>query len=293
MAKHNPKSWFQLITRSYSRQIIQKLLPGMIGLGLLAVMTCYIEMKVLKNPLEISNAVHSLLGFVLSLFLVFRTNTAYDRWWEGRKQWGALVNTTRMLAIRMSAWVADEQDRLFFKRTLAGFPVALKEHLREGVSRENFSEWYEFSKEDLNTMQHIPNSIAYQLSARIADLVRAGALTPQQQLLADGDVGRMVDILGACERIKKTPIPHSYSMFMKKFIFLYVVTLPIGFVHTFKWWTIPVVMGVFYILVAVELIGDEIEEPFGTDANDLPIDEMAKTMQRNIAEVFGKRQNAM
>jgi putative membrane protein len=98
----------------------------------------------------------------------------------------------------------------------------------------------------------------------------------------------MVDILGACERILKTPVPYSYSMFLKKFIFLYVITLPIGFVATFDWWSVPVVMLVFYILVSVELIAEEIEDPFGVDENDLPLDGLCETIEANVQEVLGR-----
>lgn len=286
MIRYNPKSWTSLILHSYSRQVIKTLFPGMLGMGALTAVVCYIELVVLEQPLEISNVVHSLLGFVLSLFLVFRTNTAYDRWWEGRKQWGALVNTTRMLAIRMEAWVGQGDDRNFFRDAIAAFPAALRDHLRGKVDVAHFPEWQKFAGDDLEGREHIPNAIASTLSTRIARLVAEGRLSGEQQLLADGDVGKMVDILGACERILKTPIPYSYSMYLKKFIFLYVVTLPLGFVATFQWWTIPVVMGIFYILVAVELIAEEIEDPFGKDENDLPTDGLTETMQRNVREIF-------
>ena len=116
----------------------------------------------------------------------------------------------------------------------------------------------------------------------------AGAWSSQQHWLVSQNLERMVDILGACERILKTPIPYSYSMFMKKFIFLYVVTLPLGFVNTFGWWAVPVVMLVFYILVSVELIAEEIEDPFGVDDNDLPLDGMAQTIRANTDEILGR-----
>ena len=116
-----------------------------------------------------------------------------------------------------------------------------------------------------------------------------GEWSPQQHWLLSQDLARMVDILGACERILKTPIPYSYSMFMKKFIFLYVVTLPLGFVNTFGWWTIPVVMLVFYILVSIELIAEEIEDPFGVDENDLPLDSLCETIDANTREILTRQ----
>ena len=107
MVQYNPKTWFSLIFHAYSRQVFRRLFPALLGMGVWTAGVCYVEMEVLEAPIKLSNVVHSLLGFVLSLFLVFRTNTAYDRWWEGRKQWGALVNVSRTRAIRVREFGGD------------------------------------------------------------------------------------------------------------------------------------------------------------------------------------------
>jgi putative membrane protein len=133
---------------------------------------------------------------------------------------------------------------------------------------------------------HAPNAWAQAMEREAARLASDGTWTPQQHWLVSQNLERMVDILGACERILKTPIPYSYSMFMKKFIFIYVVTLPIGFVSTFQWWSIPVVSLVFYILVSIELIAEEIEDPFGVDENDLPLDGLCATIRTNTDEIL-------
>src|SRR3712207_5643583 len=93
-------------------------------------------------------------------------------------------------------------------------------------------------------------------------------------------------MVGACERIKNTPIPYSYSIFMKKFIFIFTMTMPLGFITTFAYWDIPVVMFVFYVLVSLELIAEEIEDPFGKDANDLPMDELAARIGQNVPDLL-------
>jgi putative membrane protein len=121
-----------------------------------------------------------------------------------------------------------------------------------------------------------------------SQLLAQGELSAQEHWLIAQNIERMIDVLGACERILKTPVPYSYSMFLKKFIFLYVITLPIGFVATFAWWSVPVVMLVFYILVSVELIAEEIEDPFGVDENDLPLDALCDTIEENVSEIFAR-----
>lgn len=285
MIHYNPKSWFSLIFQAYSRQVFRRLFPLLLAVGVLTALVCYIELEFIKKPLELSNVVHSLLGFVLSLFLVFRTNTAYDRWWEGRKQWGSLVNVSRILAIRVREFSHDEKAWQFYQEHIPGFVNALRLHLRPSLEVMPTAP----SDEDMASSIHVPNAWAQAMERDCAKRLAQGEWSPQQHWLLSQDLSRMVDILGACERILKTPIPYSYSMFMKKFIFLYVVTLPLGFVNTFGWWAIPVVMLVFYILVSIELIAEEIEDPFGVDENDLPLDSLCETIEANTREILTRQ----
>ncbi len=111
-------------------------------------------------------------------------------------------------------------------------------------------------------------------------------LLPEQLLFFQNELNNFTDAVGACERIRKTPIPFSYSVFLKKFIFLYVMTLPFGFVFSLGYWVIPVVSIVFYVLASLELIAEEIEDPFGNDANDLPTDELALGIRMAVRQIL-------
>ena len=282
MIQYNPKSWFSLIFHTYSRQVMRKLLPAMLAVSVLTAVVCWIELNLLDEPLNLSNSVHSLLGFVLSLFLVFRTNTAYDRWWEGRKQWGALVNVSRTLAVRVREFGSSDETKSLFQSHIPAFVESLRDHLRTPVVPEPSAP----IEDAFSSSNHAPNAWAQSMERQASKALSEGSWSSQQHWLVSQNLERMVDILGACERIRKTPIPYSYSMFMKKFIFLYVVTLPIGFVATFGWWSIPVVAMVFYVLVSIELIAEEIEDPFGVDENDLPLDALCATIRTNTHEIL-------
>ena len=118
------------------------------------------------------------------------------------------------------------------------------------------------------------------------DLLQQQKISGEQLLFLNDELQSFTDICGACERIKNTPIPFSYSTFIKKFIFIYVVTLPFGYVTNLGYLIIPVVAFVFYVLVSLELIAEEIEDPFGEDDNDLPTDLMAKAIKKNIEEII-------
>ncbi|MDB4655774.1 hypothetical protein OAE48_02900 [Flavobacteriales bacterium] len=288
MVDYDPKSWFSLIFKIHKYGTVRKLLPTMVVLAILTFAYCYLEIEVWDNKYKHTMAFHSLVGFVISLLLVFRTNTAYDRWWEGRKQWGAMVNNTRNLAIKLSVKipVGDTVRRQLFRVLITNYVFAMKEHLREGVLAEELEEHPDFDKPEYLKLEHVPNGIAKSLYTEIMKLKDEGIITDNQLIVIDKEFKALTDIIGACERIKKSPIPYSYNAFIKKFIFLYVISLPFGAITSFGYATVFVVVLVFYILASLELIAEEIEDPFGRDANDLPTDNLATTIQGNLKELL-------
>jgi putative membrane protein len=288
MVSYNPKSWFTIIFQLHKYDTFRQLLPTMGVLAVLTAIFCYVEIELLNLEFTSTMAVHSLIGFVISLLLVFRTNTAYDRWWEGRKQWGALVNNTRNLSIKLSNIVPADlpERRQLFRVLITNYVFAMKEHLRNGVLPFELESHPDFDVDKTMERDHVPNAIAQQLYAQILLLKKDGLMSDEQLIVLDNEFRALTDIIGACERIKKTPIPYSYSAFIKKFIFLYVMSLPFGLVRDFGYSTIFAVVFIFYVLASLELIAEEIEDPFGTDANDLPTDTLCLTIQKNLKELF-------
>lgn len=294
MIKYNPKAWISLIFHAYSREIYRTLLPNLLFIAVYTALITWVVDGIYHFDIKLNTTVHSLLGFVLGLFLVFRTNTAYDRWWEGRKLWGALVNNCRNLALKIDAFLPEDDvaHRAFFARTISNYPLSMKEHLREGTELSDLDQSDPAFLKEIAEWQHPPNYIASQLYKRLNQLLREGLISGEQLLVLDKEAKAMTDIVGACERIRNTPIPYSYSMYMKKFIFIYIITLPIGFAPVFHWWTIPIVMLIFYILVSTELIAEEIEDPFGRDSNDLDTDGLSVKIRGNVREILLKKTSA-
>jgi putative membrane protein len=275
MIAYNPKSWWGLIFKFHKSDTFRRLLPAMATIALYAAGIAYVDREVWPDYLRATTAVHSLLGFVISLLLVFRTNTAYERWWEGRKLWGALVNTSRNLALKLNAHLpADHPARAVLAADIGAYAATLKDHLRDAKVPHSGS------------ISHAPNAIAARLFIEIDRLHRRGHLSREHILNLNADLSAFTDICGACERIKKTPIPYSYSLFIKKFVFAYIVSMPFVFVHDFGYWAALFATFMFYVLGSLEIIAEEVENPFGTDANDLPTDDMAKTIAGNVREIL-------
>ena len=287
MVQYNPKDWITFIFRFHESDTFRQLIPMMFFIGFYAYGIAYLEIEYWKlsetSHVKNLNIMHTTVGFVLSLLLAYRTNTAYDRWWEGRKQWGALVNNSRNLALKLSAYLSDEKDRNFYRKVIPGYASVLSKHLlNEEVSKMLF----EGLDLEIDHHKHRPNQVAKMLFQKANDLYKSGKITGDQFYIINSELQSFTDICGACERIKNTPIPYSYSSFIKKFIVLYVIALPVAYVVSIGVYAIPLTVFVYYVLMSLEIIAEEIEDPFGNDANDLPMTKIALNIKKHVEEIL-------
>ena len=287
MIQYNPKDWITFIFRFHKSDTFRQLIPMMMFIGLYSYAIGYLEMEYWqlseKSFVKNITIMHGMLGFVISLLLVFRTNTAYDRWWEGRKLWGELVNNSRNLALKLSVMLKEEHDRNYFKKLIPSYASVLQKHL---ANDDTAKVLFEGLVLEIDQQKHKPNQVAKMLYQKIQDLFEQGKISDNQLLVLNQELTSFTNICGACERIKNTPIPYSYSAFIKKFIFFYIMTLPFGYVFSLGYYVIPVVVFIFYVLASLELIAEEIEDPFGYDANDLPTEKIAANIKKHVEEIL-------
>lgn len=292
MLAYDPKDWFTFIFRFHKSDTFRKLLPLILATSAYAGFIGWLELSVWQlseNPfLRNLTLLHNLLGFVLSLLMVFRTNTAYERWWEGRKAWGALTNASRNLALLLDGMLApeDRANRHFFSSSLALYAAVLHKHLRSEQTRLSLDAAAHPELAALDPAKHLPNQVASLIARRCLRLRREGLLEPEQFLALSPPLQALTDACGVCERIKNTPIPYSYSAFIKKFIFFYVMTLPFGFVFSLGHYVAPVVGFVLYVLASLEILAEEIEDPFSGDVNDLPTEKIAANIRKHVGELL-------
>lgn len=283
------RNWLKDISHLARSWTMQKIIRAVLLMGLVSTLSAVIDIELLTDmEMKVNTGVFSLLGIVLSILLVFRTNSAYDRWWEGRKQWGALVNNSRNLAIMANVMLPEKENakRHYLAKSIANFSIALKEHLREGTKLDELVFVSPEELEVYRSLGHIPNRISMEIYAAIQDSYRAGELSEADMINIKPQINSLLDILGACERIKKTPIPFSYNVYLKLFISIYGLILPFGLIPDFGYWSIPLVMFVFFAMIGVEMMAEEIEDPFGLDCNDLPTGNIAHTIKDNVFEIL-------
>jgi putative membrane protein len=287
MISYNPKDWITFIFRFHKADTFRQLFPLMLFIGGYCGIVTFLEVEYWQLPddshVKNISIMHGMLGFVISLLLVFRTNTAYDRWWEGRKLWGSLVNNSRNLALKLNAILEEEKDKAFFRKLIPGYASILNKHLKDEDTGKELSEELFLS---IDQHKHRPNHIAKMVFQKVNDLHKTKQISAEQLLYINLEISSFTDICGACERIKNTPIPYSYSVFLKKFIFFYVMTLPFAYVFILGYYVIPVVVFIFYVLASLELIAEEIEDPFGNDDNDLPTKKIAENIKKHVEEIL-------
>lgn len=287
MITYDPKNWIQLIFALKKSDTFRMLWKELIYIALLSMLIAFLEITFFPKAQALNSliSVYSLLGFVISLLLVFRTNTAYDRWWEGRKIWGQFINDSRNLSVKLANFEITREERYFFARMIPNFALASKEHLRKGTDL-NLLELTDDERIKFASKSHIPLYVMQVITQKIELIKKEARISNEDYLALSKNINSLIDGVGACERIKATPIPFSYSMFIKKFIFIYVISLPLAFVNIFGYWAAFISTFVFYALVSMEVLAEEIEDPFGVDDNDLPTDTISEKIQQNCKEVF-------
>lgn len=228
----------------------------------------------------------TLIGLSLSIFMSFRNNACYDRWWEGRKQWGQLIVEIRSL-VRATAALGGDPDRAAMLRATCGFAHALAARLRERDEWVAAARWIE--RDDASP--HAPNATDAVLGAagRALDRLVARGLIQEWRFLAiDARLGAMAGVQAACERIKATPLPFAYTLLLHRTAYIFCCLLPFGLANPLGWATPLVTAVVGYTFFGLDALGDELEQPFGFDVNDLPLDALVRLIERDLRAALGE-----
>jgi len=242
-------------------------------------------------PFKLPSIAHTLIGVALGLLLVFRTNASYDRYWEGRKLIGGMVNRTRDIARQLRSYVSARDEVASralaeVERVLPLFYTLAVMSLRAETDLAAVERLTPDERAQLEPLRaRAPMALAW-VSTQLDVLAKKGHLRDVHIQLIDTNVGALMDALGGCERIARTPVPFAYAQHIKWFVTLFCFTVPFVMVDTMSWAT-PFVTGVLaFALYGIDEIGVEIEDPFGDDPNDLPMDAVGETVSRSVHDLL-------
>jgi putative membrane protein len=282
MIDYNPRKWWR-VALQLRGTVAVRLWPRTLIAAAMGGLAAWLFVR---HQLGLPPLAHTLVGVALGLLLVFRTNASYDRYWEGRRLLGAMVNRSRDLARQIVAFVPEE-DRPELGRHLALLYPLIRMHLRAERDPAPLGERLRADeRRELERARTPPCQVASWISRRVARLAREGRLTPSELMLIDQNLTALIDALGGAERILRTPIPFAYAQHIKVFLSLFVFTSPFAMADAMGWYT-PIAAAVLaFALFGIDEIGVEIEDPFGYDPNDLPLDRIGETIEADIAALL-------
>ncbi|QHS63843.1 bestrophin family protein [Chitinophaga agri] len=283
--------WFRMLF-IIKGSVLPKVLPRLLLLLTLSVLVVYLRGSFFHMKVQLNPAPFTLFGIALALFLGFRNNASYDRFWEGRKLWGALLNDTRSLArqaLTLSSYGREAAEPKQFIQYLIAFTYSLKHQLRRTDAGIDLDRLLPASlAASLKTATYKPVLLMREMGQWLQDAKAAGRIDSIQQASFDNNFNKLSDILGGCERLVSTPIPYTYSVLLHRTVYIYCLLLPFGFVDSLGWMTPVIVTFIAYTFVALEAIADELEEPFGMEPNDLALDAMSRMIENTLLEMTGK-----
>ena len=290
MIIRDKENWLRLLF-VWHGSVLPQILFRLLVLISFSAAVVYAHGNLYHYKVPLNAAPFTLFGVTLAIFLGFYNNASYDRFWEGRKQWGALLNTVRSLArqaLTLSGHPDGAPEIAHFVRLLVAFTYALKHQLR-----------YTDAAADLARLLPVPLAGAVQAATfkpirLLLEMGRwvqqgkeSGQLNTTTQLAFDHNFNHLSNIVGGCERLAGTPIPYTYSLLLHRTVYVYCFLLPFGLVDSIGWMT-PVIMAVVgYTFMALDAILHEIEEPFGLEPNDLALNAMSHTIEATLLELLG------
>jgi putative membrane protein len=284
MIPYDPHDWWQHLLMARGG-LVREIVGRVAAFTLWVVAVTWFHLHVHK--VDVPATGHTLAGTALSLLLVFRTNSSYDRFWEGRKLWGGIVNETRNLVRAAVVNIPSVELLRRLAAWTAMFPYALTRVLRSGQGELGPAAAL-LPPAEVERVLAAGNpaiAVALRMSAVLAEARQRGLITDYVQMQIDQNVQLLIDYQGGCERIVRTPMPFAYMLHLRRTLILFLLSLPFALVETFGWATVLVVVMVAYTFLGIEEIGVEIEDPFGTEDNDLPLEDISANIARTLDEL--------
>jgi len=294
-------SWLRMLF-SFKGSSLTRTTPRILTITGFSVVATFVIRRYELEHYTLTVTPFTLIGLALAIFLGFRNNAAYDRFWEGRKLWGQLVNSTRSFAREVLTLIvppagnnaASFEVRRFQEdmiRRMIGYVHSLRHHLRNSSPYEDLDGFIpEAQFPRLQQEKNVPIAILLDIGVRLKTAWRDGWVSDYHLATIERTLSTITDVQGGCERIKNTPIPFAYTVLLHRTVAFYCFFLPFGIIDTVRWLTPLVVLLVSHAFFGLDEIGDEIEEPFGTQPQDLPLTTISRTIEVNLLQAIERKE---
>lgn len=277
------KPSFRDIVFALNGSILPRIAPHLLAIAIISVVAVFAAQEHPGIFARISAVPFTLIGIALSVFMSFRNDACYTRWWEGRQLWGELIVACRSFA-RETA-LLDLRDRAFLLKGLCGFTSGLAARLRGLDEVQAIQPWMEIEPkaDDPNPA----NSVLDRIGRHCLSLMEQGKIGAIHYSVVEGHLSRLSSVQGGCERIAYTPVPFAYSLLLHRTALIFCLTLPFALAGSLGWWTLLPVLLVAYTFFGLDALGHQLEDPFGLEPNALPLGAMQRTIEREMLYLLG------
>lgn len=276
---HNLLTWVPHLFLFYREKVFRKLIPISLIITIYAILIAHFFQNATRYNL---GQFHLIFSFILTIIIGFRVNTSYSRWWEGRTLWGSIVNNCRNLGLKFDAFCGLKNYPSFLE-LLKRLPIIIKANLRKNTN-EYMEELHALGIGEIGS-QHPVLVVVQRMYFILNELRDQNKIRLEQYLALDTHLANIIDMVGGCERIANTHVPPAFAFFVKQALLFYALMFPFGWVDTFGFLIIPMMVMIVYILLGLEILSEELEEPFGNNDNELPLNIISTTISKNIEQI--------
>jgi putative membrane protein len=284
MIVRSKSNWWTMLF-VWRGSMMTQMLPQLSIVAALSVFAVWSEGSIFRHKVPLNATPFTLVGVALALFLGFRNSSAYDRWWEGRKLWGALVNTMRTLARQVLTMTGESADKRAFIDMLVAFTYAMRDQLRGDTFARSAELLPPSLAAEVDGARYKPFIILRAMGDWVSARYREGAFGEITMSAIDRSLVELSNVLGGCERIAATPVPFGYSVMIHRVVYFYCALLPFGLVDSIEWMTPAVAMVMAYSFIALDSLASELEMPFGRNENGLALDAISLNIELSIREM--------
>jgi putative membrane protein len=305
MIVKEPLPWIRMLL-SVKGSSLPRTLPRILAVTIISIVVTAAELLFDQKGYTLTATPFTVIGLALGIYLGFRNNAAYDRFWEGRKLWGQLVNSSRSFARQTLSLIrphtsqgavsaAEQQEVEACQQDLVrhaiAFVHALRHQLRDSDPFDDLSRFLPLEEiEELRWHRNVPFAVSMSMARRVRQAWDRGWISAYHLPVMEKTLAILTDIQGGCERIKNTPIPWAYTVLLHRLVAIYCLLLPFGIIDTTQWLTPVVVLLITHTFFGLDEIGDELEQPFGTEPQDLPLSAISRTIEVNLLQAIGERE---
>jgi len=282
------QNWLQLLF-VWDGSVLQSIIPQLVLMALVSILAVVTQGRIFGEKIPLNSSLLTLFGLTLAIFIGFRNTASYDRFREGRVLWGNALIAARAMMSQALCYLPDQETRLLVADYLVACVHALKHELRGSDPKDDFVRLLGVERaEEFCKQNYRPIAVLHALRVRMSQLNDTGAMTDVRFWTLDEQFNEIGKTIGGCERIASTPIPFAYSVLLHRTVYTYCMLLPFGLVDSTEFFTPLLCVFLSYTLIALEAIADEIADPFGLAPNALPLDAIARSIERSVFELCGR-----